>query len=69
MENIVKKTVNENSMQETIVKNPKLINFSEIARQMNVSSEYIRLIMCGKRKSAKRIDQIKNIIEQINKAA
>jgi len=44
------------------IKNRKLINASEIARQIGVSPGYVRLLLAGKRKSSKRLNQIKKIL-------
>ena len=49
--------------------NRKLINVSEIARQLNVSSVYIYYILTGRRKSLAMQERILEIVNNVSKNA
>ena len=42
----------------------KLLNASEIARRLDITPEYVHMLLSGKRKSKSRLQQIQNLIER-----
>lgn len=56
---IIKHTVN---MPKTHKKTKPIINKSEVARRMGVSSMYVGLLLTGKRGNAERLRQIEEIV-------
>ncbi len=40
----------------------KIINQSELARKIGVSPEYVRMLLSGRRKNAKRLEEIDAIL-------
>jgi hypothetical protein len=46
-----------------------LVNVSELARQMGISVSYARLLYFGERKAPKRVQQMKEILSKLTKAA
>jgi predicted transcriptional regulator len=49
-------------MTKNFAKIKLLVNQAEIARRLRIDKSYVSLLFTGKRKSAKRIAQIKKIL-------
>lgn len=49
-------------MAKRLRKIKRIVNQSEIARRMNLTPQYIGMLMAGKRKNARRIGQIHAIL-------
>ena len=47
-----------------ILKNPRLVNQSEIARKLGVTPAYVHMLLTGKRKSNKYEKRIKELIKK-----
>ncbi|MGA3285815.1 MAG: hypothetical protein ABSD46_00150 [Bacteroidota bacterium] len=49
-------------MTKNFAKIKLIVNQAEIARRLNIDRSYVSLLFSGKRRSAKRIAQIKQIL-------
>ena len=47
-----------------ILKNPKLVNYSEIGRQLGITGQYVKMIVNGQRKSDKYAKQIQELVSK-----
>lgn len=49
--------------------NPKLYNKAEIARKAGYTTEYVRLLLLGKRKNKAALQKVMNAIKELKTAA
>lgn len=47
-----------------ILKNNKIVNYSEIARKLNISPSYVKLLLTGKRKSERYAKAIQDLLKR-----